>query len=112
MGKNIETTLITLAEKLGTTTDRLWAVLTDQVILAGLMNSVEALVYLALCATAGIWLKRKWKEWGEPDFLVILLGVAGLFVSAYAVHSFKFLVTVVLNPEYAALMMLADLFNK
>lgn len=39
-------------------------------------------------------MKRKWEEWGEPDFLVVLLGVASLFVSAYAVHSFKFLVTV------------------
>lgn len=112
MDKDIETALITLAEKLGVATDRLWNVLIDQVVLAGFLNATEALVYLALCATAGIWLKRKWKEWGEPDFLLILLGVVSLFVSAYAAHSFKFLVTVVLSPEYAALIMLADLFNK
>lgn len=112
MDKNIETALIALAERLGTTTDRLWTVLIDQVVLAGFLNATEALVYLALCATAGVWLKRKWKEWGEPDFLVILFGVACLFVSAYAVHSFKFLVTVALSPEYAALILLADLFNR
>lgn len=52
MNKNIETTLITLAEKLGAATDRLWNVLIDQVVLAGFLNATEALVYLALCATA------------------------------------------------------------
>lgn len=116
MDKNVENTLIALAEKLGTTVDALWNVLLTQMVLTGIMNATEALVYLALCATAGIWLKRRWAESRDPEYELsiplMIWGTVSLFVSFYAIMQSKFLTIAVLNPEYAALMMLADLFNK
>lgn len=116
MDKDIETALITLAEKLGVATDRLWNVLIDQVILAAFVNSAEALAYLALCAIAGIWLKRRWTKSKDPEYELLtpllIWCTVSLFVSFYAIMQSKFLIIAALNPEYAALIMLADLFNK
>lgn len=116
MDKNIEAALIILAEKLGTTTDSLWSVLINQAVLTGIMNAAEALVYLTVCTVAGIWLKKWWENSRDPEyellFPLLIWGVVSLSVSVYTVISFKFLITAVLNPEYAALMLLSDLFSK
>jgi len=104
MNEQLSNALVTLAAKLGTTTEHLWAALLKQ---AAIDGAVTILQY-AILAYASVWMWRWFKYIKESSDEIVLLPwtVAAVVVGVIWIAGFFILPNVAaafLNPEYWAL---------
>jgi hypothetical protein len=101
-----------LATKMGTTVDHLWPVLLRQQRIEGIYDVVVGLLLVVVCVA--IW-RATGKYIREHEYdsdiawpvRVVGIGIFGLF----ALVLFGEAITCLLNPEYAALKALAEMFK-
>lgn len=106
------TRLDQLAATLGTTTEKLWAVLVKQGkvegIFAGLTSFVTIFLFIALYAS----LKRVWPEDEEDQLTAVLFGGVAMFILIIILYFNLYnTITYLFNPEYFAISKLVSIFK-
>lgn len=95
-----------LADKLGTTTEHLWGVLTNQAILYGISEILFLIVIVGLTAWWVRFANFKLKQdtlYGDPDLLQFSIWLVVAFCAIMTPLSIYSAATAFLNPEYWAL---------
>jgi hypothetical protein len=116
-----------LANKLGTTVEKLWAVLLRQATISGIVDLILSVGLILVAVKCLRFVKRKtsipaktkdneypraeWEDEGEFfawSALAILLGIVGFFI----IFALQNIMTAFLNPEYWALKEIFSAFKK
>lgn len=115
MNDNITKLIETLAAKLGTTAEYLWAVLIRQAPISATTSLILCLVFITLAAVYTKWLIKKAKDDeldcldNESNFVIALVGgllsIIGVIV---IICLFSDIITGYFNPEYWALQKILD----
>ncbi len=112
--KEIAPLLETLAKKLGTTAEYLWAVLVKQAFIASCIDILQYIIlgvatYFFIKLTKKYWLMGEEKRW-DTIWLIIpgIAGVALLLIWIVAFIAIQNTITGFINPEYWALNKILD----
>ncbi len=112
MNESMEKLIRELSQKLGTTAEHLWGVLTRQAQVTAITDSITVIILLLVCIFGGKYLIKGWKYHEEDghneEMTLLVLSTIGYFIIFIiailcTIEGISSIPTAIMNPEYWAL---------